>query len=106
MASTLLLATLLLGAFVLYRLSPSVLRRRLPLPPGPKRLPLIGNLWNVPGAADYPWHTYATWATIYGDVFYLDIPGNPTVIINSARAAADLLEKRSVNSSDRPGEYG
>ncbi|SJL18346.1 related to cytochrome P450 CYP2 subfamily [Armillaria ostoyae] len=102
MASTLLLAILSFGAFVLCRLSLSILRRRVTLPPGPKRLPLIGNLWNVPRAADYPWRTYAKWATTYGDIFYLDIPGNPTVVINSAQAAADLLEKRSGNYSDRP----
>ncbi|KAK0222604.1 cytochrome P450 [Armillaria nabsnona] len=102
MASTLLLATLLFGAFLLYRLSLSILRRRLPLPPGPKRLPLIGNLWNVPRTVDHPWRTYAQWATRYGGVFYLDIPGNPTLVINSAQAAEDLFEKRSGNYSDRP----
>ncbi len=25
-------------------------RRRLPLPPGPKRLPVLGNIFNMPGA--------------------------------------------------------
>ncbi|SJL18707.1 related to cytochrome P450 CYP2 subfamily [Armillaria ostoyae] len=102
MASTLLLAILLSGAFVLYRLSLSIFRRRLPLPPGPKRLPFIGNLWNVPRTVDHPWRTYAKWATTYSDIFYLDIPGNPTVVINSAQAAEDLFEKRSGNYSDRP----
>ncbi|KAK0500239.1 cytochrome P450 [Armillaria luteobubalina] len=45
---------------------------------------------------------YARWTATYGDVIYLDTPGNPTVIINSAQAADDLLEKRSKNYSDRP----
>ncbi|KAK0236123.1 cytochrome P450 [Armillaria nabsnona] len=75
-------------------------RRRLPLPPGPKGFPLIGNLWDVP--VEYPWVTYARWTATYGDVFYLDTPGNPTVVINSAQAADDLLEKRSGIYSDRP----
>ncbi|PBL03489.1 cytochrome P450 [Armillaria gallica] len=94
----LLLASL--GALLLYRLLSSIRRRPLPLPPGPKGLPLIGNLWDVP--AEYPWLTYSQWAATYGDVFYLDTPGNPTVVINSAQAAADLFEKRSGNYSDRP----
>ncbi|KAK0501132.1 cytochrome P450 [Armillaria luteobubalina] len=102
MASTLLCAIFLFTAFVLYRLSLSILRRHLPFPPGPKRLPLIGNLWNAPRTGDHPWRTYAKWATTYGDVFYLDTPGNPTVVINSAQAAEDLFEKRSGNYSDRP----
>ncbi|KAK0222599.1 hypothetical protein EDD85DRAFT_779399 [Armillaria nabsnona] len=104
MTSTLLLAILLSGALVLYRLALLILHRRLPLPPGPKGLPLIGNLWNVPRTVDHPWRTYAKWATTYGDVFYLDIPGNPTLVINSAQAAADLFEKRSGNYADRPGK--
>ncbi|KAK0209253.1 cytochrome P450 [Desarmillaria ectypa] len=40
---------------------------------------------------------------------YLNAPGNPTIIINSAQAAADHFEKLSGNYSDRPaselGEY-
>ncbi|PBK78962.1 hypothetical protein ARMGADRAFT_868768, partial [Armillaria gallica] len=37
-----------------------------------------------------------------GDILYLDTPGNPTVVLNSAQSAADLFEKRSRNYSDRP----
>ncbi|KAK0236042.1 cytochrome P450 [Armillaria nabsnona] len=95
-----LLLLVSLSALLSYRLLSSIRRRRLPLPPGPKGLPLIGNLWDVP--AEYPWLTYAQWAATYGDVFYLDTPGNPTVVINSAQAAADIFEKRSGNYSDRP----
>ncbi|KAK0185200.1 hypothetical protein F5146DRAFT_1144402 [Armillaria mellea] len=104
MASTFLFTILLFAVFVFYRLFLSIIHRHLPLPPGPKRLPLIGNLWNVPRGVDHPWRTYAKWATTYGDIFYLDIPGNPTVVINSAQAAEDLFEKRSGNYSDRPGK--
>ncbi len=105
MPSILLIAFLaIFGALLLHRLLISIRRRRLPLPPGPKGLPLIGNLWDVP--AEYPWLTYAQWAATYGDILYLDTPGNPTVVINSAQAAADLFEKRSGNYSDRPGVAG
>ncbi|PBK75824.1 cytochrome P450 [Armillaria solidipes] len=97
----LLLVSLALCVSLFYRLFRYSLKcRRLPLPPGPKGLPLIGNLWDVP--VEYPWVTYARWSSTYGDIIYLDTPGNPTVVINSAQAAVDLLEKRSGNYSDRP----
>ncbi|PBK75827.1 cytochrome P450 [Armillaria solidipes] len=97
MISTLLATFLVFGVLLLYRRL-SLNRRRLP--PGPKSLPFIGNLWDVP--VEYPWLTYAQWAATYGDILYLDTPGNPTVVLNSAQAAADLFEKRSRNYSDRP----
>ncbi|KAK0500312.1 cytochrome P450 [Armillaria luteobubalina] len=97
MISTLLATFLVFGVLLLYYRF-SFNRRRLP--PGPKSFPLIGNLWDVP--AEYPWRTYAQWTATYGDILYLDTPGNPTVILNSAQAAADLFEKRSRNYSDRP----
>ncbi len=55
--------------------------------------------------AEYPWLTYAQWAATYGDIFYLDTPGNPTVVISSAQTAVDIFEKRSGNYSDRPGMH-
>lgn len=105
MNSSFLLATLASGTLLLcYLFYLSRNRRYIPLPPGPKGFPLIGNLWDVP--AEYPWVTYARWTATYGDVLYLDTPGNSTVVINSAQAADDLLEKRSRNYSDRPRMAG
>jgi hypothetical protein len=36
----------------------------LPLPPGPKGYPLIGNLFDMP--ADKPWVVYDEWRKTYG----------------------------------------
>lgn len=38
---------------------------RLPLPPGPKGYPLIGNIFDMP--TSHQWHTYAEWAKVYGE---------------------------------------
>ena len=36
------------------------------------------------------------------DLVYLDLPNQPTIIINSLEAANELMERRSRNYSDKP----
>ncbi|KAJ8518596.1 hypothetical protein ONZ45_g4351 [Pleurotus djamor] len=71
-----------------------------PLPPGPKRLPLIGNLLDIP--KDFEWVTYRKWAKeLDSDVVHIDVMGKHIVILDSFEAANDLLEKRSTIYSSR-----
>lgn len=70
------------------------------LPPGPRGLPLLGNHFDVPRKR--PWLTYTEWAKTYGDVVYMEIYSGPVIIVNSAKAAIELFEKRSINYADRP----
>ncbi|KAK0459289.1 cytochrome P450 [Desarmillaria tabescens] len=97
-STTPLFLSLAIAVFLLYRRFR--LSRSSPLPPGPKGLPLIGNLWDIP--VDHPWLTFAKWSSTYGDILYLSSPGNQTIVLNSAEAVTELLEKRSGNYSDRP----
>ncbi|KAH6899257.1 cytochrome P450 98A3 [Coprinopsis sp. MPI-PUGE-AT-0042] len=71
----------------------------LPLPPGPKGFPLIGNLLDIP--QDKPWKTYSKWAKEYGDVVYFHTLGQNFVVLNSLAAANDLLTLRAPVYSDR-----
>ncbi|KAF5329779.1 hypothetical protein D9619_009098 [Psilocybe cf. subviscida] len=73
---------------------------RLPLPPGPKGYPIIGNILDMPRSNQ--WRVYDDWAKTYGDVLSFEILGQRVVILNSLEAAQDLLEKRSAIYSDRP----
>ncbi|KAF9022861.1 cytochrome P450 [Hymenopellis radicata] len=79
-------------------------RRRtsaLPLPPGPKRLPIIGNLLNRP--SHNVWLTYSKWAKQYrSDLVSMQVLGQTVIIVNSAETANELFERRSTVYSDRP----
>ncbi|THH18673.1 hypothetical protein EW146_g2333 [Bondarzewia mesenterica] len=74
--------------------------RRPPLPPGPKSSwfglgqPIMPEL--------YPWRTYAAWKDVYGDIIYIHAFGNSVIVLNSAKAADDLLDKRGAIYSSRP----
>lgn len=37
-----------------------------PQPPGPKPLPLLGNLLDVPDPFGFPWKAYVEWGRRYG----------------------------------------
>ncbi|KZT05281.1 cytochrome P450 [Laetiporus sulphureus 93-53] len=70
------------------------------LPPGPKGLPLVGNALQMP--LEYQQYAFAAWGDKYGDIVYARVLQKHIVILNSVRAARDLLEKRGATYSDRP----
>ncbi|CAL1703237.1 unnamed protein product [Somion occarium] len=73
--------------------------KRLPLPPGPSKRPVIGNLFDIPD--DAPWVTFSSMAQKYGDIIHLKVLNQHTIIISSMEAASDLFDKRSAIYSDR-----
>lgn len=70
------------------------------LPPGPKRLPIIGNLHQAP--TDYPWRTYQQWAKEFGPIFSLQYGLSTIIMLSDAKIARELLDKRSNIYSSRP----
>jgi hypothetical protein len=113
-----LVATPLVG-FVLWLIARLAQRALRNLPPGPKGLPLIGD---VPHAADQGGLSSPQRRDDYGDtldfqylpkfahppiplsgeLMYISAFGRGILVINSQRVAIDLLEKRSSIYSDRP----
>ncbi|KAF7348420.1 hypothetical protein MSAN_01796300 [Mycena sanguinolenta] len=72
---------------------------RLPFPPGPKPRFLVGNLFDIP--TETPWITYTEWGKQYGDIMHAQVFGQHILILNSIKAATELLEKRAIIYSDR-----
>ncbi|KIJ57255.1 hypothetical protein M422DRAFT_238853 [Sphaerobolus stellatus SS14] len=75
-------------------------RHKLPLPPGPKPLPLVGNVFDMP--TSYQYIKYAEWGDKYGDVAHVTAFGKHIILLNSIKACTELLEQRSAIYSDRP----
>ncbi|KAF7355868.1 Cytochrome P450 [Mycena venus] len=97
-----LLQPVALGSFVL--LGATLLRffkakRGAKLPPGPPGIVFFGNLFQLSSRL---WLKFTSWKT-YGSVVYLNIAGQPIIVLNNAKAASDLLDRRGLIYSDRPG---
>ncbi|KAJ7319135.1 putative monooxygenase [Mycena albidolilacea] len=83
-----------------YMFFKAVMSTRKRLPPGPRRLPIIGSAYHIPKTQQ--WLTFSKWARAYGSIVYLDVVGQPFIVLNSAKVAKELLDQRSNIYSDRP----
>ncbi|KAJ7041546.1 cytochrome P450 [Mycena alexandri] len=87
------------GAILWLYLSPT--RVSLHLPPGPKPLPILGNIRDFM-SLEQLWVLATRWRDQFGDVCYLTVLGQGIVFLNNAEAVTTLLEKRGAIYSDRP----
>ncbi|KAI0373687.1 CyP450 monooxygenase [Pilatotrama ljubarskyi] len=94
------LASFIFIRYVLSMLSWEARSCGRPLPPGPPSLPIVGNIFSMPKTL--AWEGYRDMSLRYGPVISFQLLGQRLMILGTADAALELLEKRSANYSDRP----
>ncbi|CAD6912244.1 unnamed protein product [Tilletia controversa] len=77
--------------------------RQLRSIPGPPQLPIIGNIGQVNPVRQHP--QFLQWAKQYGEIFQLRFGNNKFVVLNSAKATVELLDRRSGIYSSRAGPH-
>lgn len=107
-------------AVVAYRCIKLFRRKPAPFPPGPRGLPILENILDMPTYKE--WETFSEWAGRYGqyysestkrssnsatsyslgDIASISIMGRRIVVVNSAKIASEMLDRKSVVYSDRP----
>ncbi|KAK7060957.1 hypothetical protein VNI00_000692 [Paramarasmius palmivorus] len=68
--------------------------------PGPRRLPVVGNLFSLPNREE--WVHFAKWGKTFGDVYAVYVFSKPMIMLSSRKAIVDLFEHRSGIYSNRP----
>lgn len=93
-----LFVTISLSFLLLYQ---SISRKtQKPFPPGPKPLPLIGNLLDIPKTRIYK--KFEEWAKIYGGIVHINVLNSHIFIINDPKYVAEILESKGRMYSERP----
>ncbi|KAI1035635.1 hypothetical protein LB504_006129 [Fusarium proliferatum] len=75
--------------------------RNARLPPGPRGLPLVGNVLDLPRADQFEAHHWAKHKDLYGNISSVTVFGQTLVIINDAKLVQTILNDRSAKHSSR-----
>ncbi|PYH90324.1 cytochrome P450 [Aspergillus ellipticus CBS 707.79] len=77
-------------------------RNPAPLPPGPKGWPIVGNIADLPKEGGQDWLHWLQFKEKYGPISSITVMGQTLVILNDAKPAVGLFERRSAIHSSRP----
>ncbi|KAK4479379.1 hypothetical protein RD792_014891 [Penstemon davidsonii] len=72
------------------------------LPPGPKKLPIIGNLHQI---GKLPHRSLLNLSKKYGDLMFLQLGSIPTLVVSSPDMAREIIKSHDLVFSGRPSLY-
>jgi hypothetical protein len=97
-------AAIFLAGWVVYtllgRLSKKKTNDGLERLPGPRLVPFIGRIHDLP--IQYMWLKFKEWADVYGPIYYTEMLGAKFIVVADETIAEELLVKRAKYNSDRP----
>lgn len=88
-----LAALAILISFLLYK------RLRFRLPPGPRALPVVGNLYDIKPVR---FRCFAEWAQTYGPIMSVWFGTNLNVVVSTSDLAREVLKEHDQQLADRP----
>ncbi|XP_048503882.1 inactive cytochrome P450 76AD1-like [Beta vulgaris subsp. vulgaris] len=85
--------------FYVFKLNPTfTTNNNARLPPGPKPIPILGNL---PHLGDKPHHSLANLAKTYGPLMSLKFGSISTIVVSSSIVAKEMFQKHDLTLSSR-----
>ncbi|KAL6892167.1 cytochrome P450 [Trichoderma evansii] len=102
MFGTIIISIIALIGYILYH---QFFRKKdalLGLPPGPKALPIIGNLLEFPPAGTPDFQHWLKFKDLYGPLSSVTVLGQTMVIFHDRQAAYEVMNKMSLKTSSRP----
>ncbi|KAI8931867.1 hypothetical protein NX059_010772 [Plenodomus lindquistii] len=100
-STTVLVLLGIVVAFVIHRFITTKTHEH-PLPPGPKGLPILGNVQDLPKGDILECHHWLKHKDLYGPISSITVLGKSFIIINDAKLALELLRDRATIHSGRP----
>lgn len=104
MATELVLISLIASSLIFFLYFVFKRSKSLNLPPGPQKLPLIGNVHQIAGTL--PHRAFRDLARKHGPIMHIQLGQISAVIVSSPRIAKEVLKTHDVALADRPKTFG